>query len=286
MKKLSLMLLVLLALFAFSACDSCNGSGDIGRPAPLEFGRDDEGDPSYTDWGASFYSVDQLIDEILSGFLEEVSELVEGGDALKEFLHYIVEKNELVVPLYKGEILSMQQGSDYFDISMVYDSWFSRTRIQYSGYMTDRHAVNDLISVQTVYIDDDIVEEANEKGANWLIKTLAPGTSTPGVPNLDNYKKKGFVKKMYEDEIQLDGFRRKALIREDNDEARLYIHFVYENVFVTVRISPWAFDENMLADLSFTAVPLICDISSATDSATDDAAVHRRRERAGRAGSY
>jgi len=285
MKKLSLMLLVLLALFAFSACGSCNGSGDIGRPAPLEFGRDEKGDPSYTDWGAAFHSVDQLIDEILSGFLEEVSELIEGGDALKEFLHYIVEKNELVVPLYKGEILSMQQKNGY-DVDMLYESGFSRTNIQYSGYMTDNHFVSNLISVETMYIDDDIVEEANEKGANWLIKTLAPGTKTPEFPNLDTYKKEKFIKDMYEDEIQLDGFRCKALIREDNDEARLFIYFVYENVFVTVRISPWAFDENMLADLSFTAVPLICDISSATDSATDDAAVHRRRERAGRAGSY
>ena len=156
-----------------------------------------------------------------------------------------------MVPMHKGEEMPLYYYDRGFTIVLFYCDSFSRPWMWYGGLMGE-----DAVVVSTMYIDDDLVDEANEKGANWLINKIAPGTNTYLAPTLENYKQHNFIEEIYEDYITFDGFSAKALIRKDNDDSRLWIKFVWENIFVDMKIDKEAFEQGILKDLSFKAIPL------------------------------
>jgi len=213
-------------------------------------------DPPPGERTGDYNSVEEMIDDLLNGFdedrLQEIEREEDIPGTFKAFREDLIEKNELMVPFYKGENMPLKlwdNGST--SITLHYCESFSRPWIFYSGLMGD-----DVVSICTMYIDDELVDEANEKGANWLINKIAPGTNTYLAPTFENQKQHNFIKAIYEDYITFDGFSAKALIREDNDDSRLWIDFVYENLLVEIRIKPDAFERGILKDLSFKAIPL------------------------------
>jgi len=265
MKKIIAFMLLASILF-LSGCAKKDESSST-SPAPSEESGSSYVPPEefYWQYGfreAYFNSIHGLIKGLLTGFTEEVLRDIKAeegrrgikGGTYRTFLQEFIKKNQLVVPYYKGQEIPLENlGEGAESITIHYQSLFSRSWFWYRGLAGD-----DSVEIRTMYIDDALVKEANEKGVPWLISTIAPNSSTPEYPNLDNYKGKKFVKTMYESKLQLDGFSVDALIREDNDEEvpRHYVHFVHDNVFVIVRIYPDAFERGILKDLSFKSVPL------------------------------
>jgi len=222
----------------------------------------DEFDWQYGGRVAYFNSVNDLRRGLLNGFNENLLEEIESEETrrgfekggFRVFLQEFINRNQLTVPRYKGGEMPLKDwGKDNSSISFHYYELFSRPWIKYSC-LIDNH----VFWVSTMYIDDELIEEANEKGAAWLISAIAPGTHTHKYPNLDNYTEHDFVKTMYETELQLDGFSVTALMREDNRENdnRPYIHFVHNNIFVIIRIYPEALESGILENLSFKTIPL------------------------------
>ena len=199
-----------------------------------------------------FNSIDELKNGLLNDFTEDRLSNIENEERFRAFLEKCLKENRLMIPCYKGTEMPIEDfGKDFASITIHYYEAFSRPWIFYGGLFG-----NDSVSVGTMYIDNDLIDESNEKGVNWLIKTLSLGTNTYACPNLDNYKDCDFIEAFYESEIQLDGTTVIALIRKDNDEERLWVDFVYDDILVSIRIYPDAFERDILKDLSFESVKL------------------------------
>jgi len=260
--------LIIAVLIYFKTCNSeipntpsvtiVSATPDLSK----EYISPEEFDWQYGGRTAYFNSIDGLAKGLLMGFTEDVLSYIEyeevgrgiGRGTFRAFHEKFIEKNQLMVPYYKGKAIQLENfGEGYASISLHYQNLFSRPWIWYNGLVGDSG-----IGIRTMYIDDELVKESNEKGVSWLISTITPNSSTPEYPNFDNYMKDKYVESLCELELQLDGYSTTALIRKDYDvhDPRLYVHFIYENVLVIITIYPDAFESGILQDLSFQTINL------------------------------
>ncbi|MCL2486055.1 MAG: hypothetical protein FWE86_00460, partial [Oscillospiraceae bacterium] len=227
MKKTALTLVLILILCLFAACITYIIRTQACYHVFLRT------DPPPGERTGDYNSVEEMIDDLLNGFDEDRLQEIEWEEDIpgtfKAFREDLIEKNELMVPMYVGAEMYLYNYGKDFTITLYFFDSFSRPWICYRGLMGKYD-----VAVSTMYIDDELVDEANEKGANWLINTIKAGTNSPEYPTLETYKKEKFIKAMYEVDLQLDGLSRTALVREEINkyDSRIRVYFVWENIFV------------------------------------------------------
>jgi hypothetical protein len=100
--------------------------------------------------------------------------------------------------------------------------------------------------ISTMYIKDDLVEEANERGSAWFIRAISP--NAPNIHNSDEFPD---YEKIEEIEIVVNQKIIPALIVAFDERTYPYIHFIYSNMLVVVYADSSILDNDGLADLSF-----------------------------------
>ena len=167
----------------------------------------------------------------------------------------LLEEETFLVPYYKGEIVPLDAKNEQ-NISMIEAGSYRKPRITYNGIID--------IGFWMTYIDSPLVDEANEKGASWLIKEIDPNGT-----NVDNYQEKNKIAvengikalentTVYEKKYILDDREILALVF-DNTEGTNYplltLHFVYDDLLISVFGRP-EIVEALLPDLTFREVHL------------------------------
>jgi hypothetical protein len=88
------------------------------------------------------------------------------------FVKTMLEKEALMFPFYQGEPLPLNKNSGGQSLYLYYAYIFNRPTIVYSGTLGD--GKGDFLSVETTLYAPAMIDEANEKGASWLISQMDP----------------------------------------------------------------------------------------------------------------
>lgn len=213
----------------------------------------------------NYTSLEDLKEKILYGFTDEMLDNYERRGTFNEndntteeerkqfraLLNYLKEKNSIMVPFYKDELVTVFQRAENPTFAVMFAAvTFNKPWIWYYSFLNDKTTIT-----KTMYIDEELVEEANKNGVSWFIKTLSPNYC-----NLDEYHKNGnsYINSMYESEIPLNDRSVNALIVEGSDVNYdgISIHFIYDNLLVIIRTYPETMKGGFLKELSFRSVPL------------------------------
>ena len=107
------------------------------------------------------------------------------------------------------------------------------------------------ISFNTMYYERALQDEANEKGASWLIAQINP----EGI-NVYNYKTHlSNDKTVYEKELKMGDRDVLAMVIDSSDESEMGMYFVYDDILSSVWGSS-EFLDDILADITFREVSL------------------------------
>jgi len=108
------------------------------------------------------------------------------------------------------------------------------------------------IAFDTMYYDRTLLNEANEKGASWLIAQINP--EGVNVHNYERYITDDISFAVYEKEVQLGDRSVLGMIIDIGNES-IGIYFVYDDILIVV----WGnaeFLEAVLPDITFQEVSL------------------------------
>lgn len=107
---------------------------------------------------------------------------------------------------------------------------------------------NQGIIVIRQHLNEETTAFAKNNSCFEILKKL-----NPDIPStIAKYRRKIKAKKLYEKEVSLYDRTISGLVREDKDDERIRIHFVYDDIFVTIWGVPDILTEQWLQDLSFS----------------------------------
>ena len=111
--------------------------------------------------------------------------------------------------------------------------------------------------LNTMYYDRTLVDEANKKGAAWLLSQINPdGTN---VYNYESHQVDGITTIVYEQELQLGDRDVLAMILDnvfDDGERAISVYFVYDDILVCAWRAKPEFMTEALKDITFAEVSL------------------------------
>ena len=158
----------------------------------------------------------------------------------------LLTENTLLIPYYKGEVMPLDGGEGRYGIEVVESRACRKPWIIHVGWIDDH-----LTGLRTMYYDPALVEEANEKGASWLMREINPeGT------NVHTYKKISkeldYPMEVYEQEYTLGDRKVTAMVIDSrrNDGQAITVYFVYDDVLVCAFGRPEYLDK-ILPDITF-----------------------------------
>jgi len=175
----------------------------------------------------------------------------------------LLKEDTLMVPYYQGKELPLDDEVGYSSITIYESQACRKPWINFRGKIG-----NEFIFFNTMYYDKTLMEEANEKGASWLMSQINP----EGI-NVYNYKERQGSKAYnietgqyesttftaYERVVRLGDRDVLAMVFEhifENGkpllEATLY--FVYDDILVCAWRATPEFMEILLADITFREV--------------------------------
>jgi hypothetical protein len=162
----------------------------------------------------------------------------------------LIEKT-MMVPYYRGEEINYRNREGFANITIYAADTFRKPCIIYGGLFDSGD-----VAFTLTYFDRNLVDEANEKGASWLISQLRPA-----MINLDNYEEiimeHGYNMSVYEKEYQLGDRDVLAMVIDHilDDGRSLGMYFVYDDIIVCVNGYMEAV-ETILPDITFREVSL------------------------------
>ena len=158
----------------------------------------------------------------------------------------LLREETLMVPYYLDKEIPPDNRKGYSGISLLGSYFCRKPWIFYSGVIDDTP-----IGFYTMYYDKNLLDEANKKGASWLISQINP----EGI-NIHNYDKYyPYVSRLYEKNIQLGDREVISMVIEVNDDPEISIYFVYDDILVSVCRKP-EFLEAVLPEITFREVSL------------------------------
>jgi len=166
-------------------------------------------------------------------------------------LYTILKDKNILVPFYKGQIIDRVYHPESNSIIMLQvNGAYEKPHIWFYGEI---EKVNNRFIF--TYYDEKFVDEANEKGASWLISIIKPDAT-----NIHNYIEKyddGAI--MYE-KLMIIGDREVMVMVFENrntKKSEVNIFFVYDNVLVTTYGNTLEYYERILPNLTFHEVSLL-----------------------------
>ncbi|MCL1816477.1 MAG: hypothetical protein FWG43_02605 [Clostridiales bacterium] len=166
----------------------------------------------------------------------------------------LLAEETIMAPYYQGREMVYWNREGVSNITLFVSDSFRKPSILYHGKFDIVNIGNTNINFYVKYYDEALLEEANEKGASWLINQLDPTAVNPHNYR-DHYSDNTTV---YEQEIQLGDRYVTAMIIDHSQGAMgpaLIIYFVYDDILVCVDCHPNAL-ETILPDITFCEVSL------------------------------
>ncbi|MEA4831404.1 hypothetical protein SDC9_53207 [bioreactor metagenome] len=165
----------------------------------------------------------------------------------RAFIYSRTTDNKLNVPFYKGAPITLRNKEGLPIISVFPYEKYNKPWIWYQ--CTEKNT--DFI-IKTMYIDDSVIlNEISSHDISWSINRI-----WPGAPNVNNYSDYPIFKKIYIKEYELNDRKVSALVTEFNDDPRLYVEFIYDDMLVSIQSKPELLTPEFMADLSFASVSL------------------------------
>ena len=193
-------------------------------------------------------TVEELSGGLTSYFTEDVLQDYEDhygperGGVFRSFITNLQNGSvPLYVPMYQGEGIEYQNEEGFPNISLYPRDLFWRSTIYYKGTP----------SVSILYLDNDIKEQANEKGALWALDQINTyGTGEDAKPILP-------YNEITERTIVLQDRTVKAAdcIRTNGNTQSTRMYFVYDDVLVRIIPQP-DLPSDWMKDLSFEKIYL------------------------------
>ena len=173
------------------------------------------------------------------------------------FRNKILEDKTLLLPFYQGKAIPVYS-DDPPCIVLFETEFFRKPGVEWLGIIEDMY-----FGVNVRYYDKALINEANEKGASWLISQMDP--DSVNVHNYEEHKKKWLANGLmgtkdvfyYEKDYHLGDRDVKAMVSEnkDKDNPSLTIYFVYDNMLINVAMKTEHID-GILPDITFCEVDL------------------------------
>lgn len=164
----------------------------------------------------------------------------------------LLREERLMVPYYQNKEMPYDNLEGAHSITLFESLACRKPWILYRGEIGDNY-----LFLQTMYYDRTLLDEANEKGASWLLSEIDPeGT------NIYNYEKwypAGSNVTVYEKSIQLGDRDVLSLIIDhslDLERPSLVIYFVYDDILVCAWRGTPEFMLEALKDVTFREVSL------------------------------
>ena len=172
-----------------------------------------------------------------------------------DLLIKLLKEGTVMVPYYQGREIPCdeREGITSIMLSESGDCW--KPWIGYFGKIGD-----DNTRINTMYYDRTLLDEANEKGASWLLNQIDP--TVVNIHNYEKYNSDSVFINVYEKVIRLSDRDVKAMVIEYINTADVYtndeitIYFVYDDILVCA-LGYTKFMETILPDITFQEVSLV-----------------------------
>ena len=180
---------------------------------------------------------------------------------LGNMIKNLLESKTILIPYYKGEAVPLDpQKYHNLNIGLVESDACRKPWISYGGMIDGTIHVG----IHMMFYDPLLKEEANKKGASWLMSEIYPdGINVYNYEEYDRaFEKKllerGIVEKInttvYEEEYSLGDRDVLALVIDSSKREKEYpvleVFFVYDDILVKLSGRPEAV-ENILPDITF-----------------------------------
>ena len=204
-------------------------------------------------------TIEELSDLIYSFTEKDIEEIesIEEDDrkgGFKNFINKVKEKNEIMMPLYEGKPVEYVKKYES-SCNIIFDVSGDLSKIDIMWYMTfDKTEYGNLLSIPIIYtyIDDDLVEEANEKGFVWYAVTQI----SPDFTNPQNFEEKGFYSNVYERTLETEKGPKNIVVYEFKDDDLTAVRYIQDNLAVLLMNVPKSHMEEIVANISFEPVQL------------------------------
>jgi len=185
-----------------------------------------------------------------------ISEDEERNGIFGTMLNKLLTEKTLMFPYYRGTRLPLYEFKGEFEgASSIVITPTGPCRKPWINFTFEVNG--DSFPVYTMYFDESLMNEANEKGASWLMAQLYPNGT-----NVHNYEKSNFEigrpnRLVYEKEYQLGDRNVMAMVIDNSLEGFDYlgVYFVYDDILVCIWETPENL-ESILPDITFREVYL------------------------------
>lgn len=153
-----------------------------------------------------------------------------------DFIDLMMTDGTMVVPMLNGAVIELRNMDNYAQISLFTQELYNLPWIwyhcQYSGDTNLSISITDLSIVENLNVGE------THKFSD-VVRKLAPDA-----PNVDNYENFSGYKIISETEIQLYDRQVSALYYELNNDDRIMVAFVYDDMYVLLRGLPTTLTED------------------------------------------
>jgi len=179
-----------------------------------------------------------------------ISEDEERNGIFGSMVNMLLTEKTIMVPYYRGKELPYENREGFANIAVVAARAFRKPCIVYAGLIDSIG-----VSFTLTYYDRALADEANQKGASWLMAQIDPnGTNVYNYEEI--YAGTKFNPIVYEKEYQLgDRDVLAMVIDHTKDGLGIVIYFVYDDIIVCTNGSPEVMD-SILPDITFREVSL------------------------------
>ena len=153
-----------------------------------------------------------------------------------DFIDLMMTDGTMVVPKLNGDVIELRNMDNYAQISLFTQELYNLPWIwyhcQYSGDTNLSISITDLSVVENLNVSET-------HKISDIVRKLAPDA-----PNVDNYENFSGYKSISETEIQLYDRQVSALYYELNNDDRIMVAFVYDDMYVLLRGLPTTLTED------------------------------------------
>lgn len=175
-----------------------------------------------------FQSYRELANVFQSGtkeYQQVFNERMEENENIEDLYQYLSSsKGNLYVPYVSGTIMPFYERSGFSNITLFEQELYGEPWIWYFGKVGEN-----MVTVQTMYYG--YMEKADElsrtSSCSEFLKILSPTA-----PNIDNYTQFKFYQNVFEKTIHIGNEDRICLIAEVVDSSKIYLEFVFDDLFV------------------------------------------------------
>ena len=165
----------------------------------------------------------------------------------------LLKEETAMIPYYMDKEIPYRNMEGFSNITLFVTEAFRKPCIWYHGVFSRSN-----IRFVVMYYDRDLLDEANEKGASWLIAQIS--YSGLNIDNYEQYNEESKIKDrtVYQKEIQLgDRVVISMVIDNSSNEPDLDsgVYFVYDDILVSLWGQLEAL-ESILPDITFCEVSL------------------------------